>query len=190
MPWAVLLARLSSYQVKLNKLRYRNAVLCVRMCLSARPRERWILYILSWCVAFCVSMSDWLYQGGWIKAWLCVCVCAFVCVSLLNCSPLPIERVPSPMETNTNQALACIMEQLLWHLKQARKLWKRKDALGSKSYSWQFFLWKMLMDDAKNKSKWQKGRAAGEMERVFAAEVLMKLTIASLHAHVFCFLSE
>lgn len=92
-----------------------------------------------------------------------------ISVLILHCRRQASKRclccrwIPSPlwMETTT-----CIMEQPLWHLKQARKLWKRKDVLGSKSGSQQFFLWKMRMCDAKNKSKWQRWRVGEKMERV------------------------
>lgn len=76
---------------------------------------------------------------------------------LLNFS-LSIYCVSALLDGNKYWLTTCIMEQLLWHQKQARKLWKRKDILCQKSDSQQFFLWKMLMCGAKNKSKWQRRR--------------------------------
>lgn len=57
----------------------------------------------------------------------------------------------------------CIMERRLWHLKQTRKLWRKKKkkrciGLGVPAVFFFFALWKMLVRGAKNESMWQRGR--------------------------------
>lgn len=68
-------------------------------------------------------------------------------LSLLVSFNLSRECVLVLQDGNKCWSATYIMEELLWHLNQARKLGKRKDVLGQKSNFQQLFLWKMQMYD-------------------------------------------